>query len=241
MMLLSHRLYKSFGKKSVVQGVSLCVHKGEVVGLFGSNGAGKTTCFLMMAGIIKPDQGTILLNEHDVTHWPLYQKARIGLRYLPQDRSIFRGMTVEENIFSVLEVVEPDAIKRKGYLTHLLEEFNLIHIRHSQATVLSGGERRRVEIARALVGNPSFLLLDEPLSGIDPKSIRELTELILYLAQQGMGILVTDHNVKDMLPIVHRAYVMHHGKIFQEGTPSLIANSPYVREVYLGESFPILP
>lgn len=237
MSLISRHLYKSFSRKPVVSDVSISVNKGEVIGLFGPNGAGKTTSFLMMAGLSKPDRGTIFLNERDVTGWPLYQKARLGLRYLPQDKSIFRGMTVEQNIMCVLEVVESSKNTRKKILDRLLDEFGLEHIRRSQASVLSGGERRRVEIARALVGNPQFLLLDEPLAGIDPKSIKDLSLLITYLAQQGMGILVTDHNVKDMLPIVHRAYILHHGKIFQEGPPDLIANSPHVREVYLGESF----
>ena len=237
MSLMSRHLYKSFGRKPVVTDVSISVKKGEIVGLFGPNGAGKTTSFLMMAGLLKPDQGTISLNDRNVTGWPLYQKARLGLRYLPQDKSIFRGMTVEENILCVLEVVESSKNTRRHILNHLLNEFGLEHIRSSQAEVLSGGERRRVEIARALVGNPHFLLLDEPLAGIDPKSIKDLSALIIYLAQQGMGILVTDHNVKDMLPIVDRAYILHHGKIFQEGPPSEIANNPHVREVYLGESF----
>ena len=237
MSLMSRHLYKSFGRKPVVTDVSISVKRGEIVGLFGPNGAGKTTSFLMMAGLLKPDQGTILLNDRDVTGWPLYQKARLGLRYLPQDKSIFRGMTVEENILCVLEVVESSKNTRTHILNHLLDEFGLKHIRSSQAEVLSGGERRRVEIARALVGNPHFLLLDEPLAGIDPKSIKDLSALITYLAQQGMGILVTDHNVKDMLPIVDRAYILHHGKIFQEGPPSEIATNPHVREVYLGESF----
>lgn len=237
MSFISHHLFKTFRKKLVVQDVSISVKAGEIVGLFGPNGAGKTTCFLMMAGLLKPDKGTLFLNDKNVTNWPLYRKARVGLRYLPQDTSIFRGMTVEENILAVLEVLEKDKICRRHILEELLNEFNLNSIRYSSAQVLSGGERRRVEIARALVGRPKFLLLDEPLTGIDPKSIHELAQLAHYLAQQNMGILVTDHNVKDMLRIVHRAYIMHHGKIFQEGSPAEIAQSSHVREIYLGDSF----
>lgn len=232
-----HNICKTFGRKKVVDHVSLSINTGEIVGLFGPNGAGKTTCFLMMVGLLKPDDGSIFLGKQDVTYWPLYRKARLGLRYLPQDASIFRGMTVEENILAVLEVLEPNVNQRRIQLDKLLTELHLQHIRHSSARVLSGGERRRVEVARALVGHPKFLLLDEPLAGIDPKSIDELGHLFHQLTKQGMGILVTDHNVKDMLRFVHRGYIIHNGKVLQEGTPAEIVRNETVRKLYLGGSF----
>jgi lipopolysaccharide export system ATP-binding protein len=236
-MFYGEGLNKSFKKKEVVHHVNLSLTTGEVVGLFGPNGAGKTTCFRMMAGLLKPDKGKIFLGKQEVTSWPLYQKARCGLRYLPQDTSIFRGLSVQENILAVLEVLEPDEAQRRVQLSGLLDELGLQERRHASALVLSGGERRRVEIARALVGNPKFLLLDEPLAGIDPKTIEELGLLIRRLARQDIGILVTDHNVKDMLRIVDRAYVMYEGAILEEGSPQKIANNPLVRSIYLGESF----
>lgn len=230
-------LVKSFGHKKVVQDVSLSVSVGEAVGLLGPNGAGKTTSFLLMAGLIAPDSGKIFLNNTDVTHMPLYQKARMGLRYLPQDSSIFRGMTVEENILAVLEIFESNTHKKKQKLEELLTEFSLHHIRTSSALSLSGGERRRVEIARSLVGNPKFILLDEPCAGIDPKSIEDLQKLIHHITTQGIGVLITDHNVRDILKIINRGYVLHDGKILQEGSPQELAHSHLVRDVYLGHSF----
>lgn len=237
MSLISHNISKSFGLKHVVHGVHLSITRGEIVGLFGANGAGKTTSFLMMAGLLKPDSGQIVLNNCDVTQWPMYRRARLGLRYLPQEPSIFRGMTVSENLLAVAQVLEPQRSVQKRVVEQLLEEFRLTPIAHSAATVLSGGERRRVEIARALIGRPSFLLLDEPLAGIDPRSIEELSLLIRHLAGQNLGILVTDHNVKDMLPIVDRAYVMHDGRVLHQGTPQDIAMHPDVRALYLGQNF----
>ncbi len=230
-------LVKSFGHRKVVQDVSLSVAQGEAVGLFGPNGAGKTTSFLLMAGLIKPDSGKIFLNNQDVTHMPLYQKARMGLRYLPQDSSIFRGMTVEENILAVLELFEHNPYAKEEKLEALLTDFSLHHIRTSSALALSGGERRRVEIARSLVGNPTFLLLDEPWAGIDPKSIEDLQKLIRHITSQGIGVLITDHNVRDTLKIINRGYVLHDGKILQEGSPRQLAQCPSVRDVYLGHSF----
>ena len=232
-------LHKSFYKKKAIQGISLHVNVGEAVGLLGPNGAGKTTCFSMMAGLTFPNKGKIYLGNQDVSFWPLYKKARIGVRYLPQEASIFRGMTVEKNLLAVLELVEPSLKKRKQSLEKLLNDFRLQEVRHHSALVLSGGERRRVEIARALVGNPLFLLLDEPLSGIDPKAVDEIRQLILHLKERGVGVLITDHNVRDTLKIVDRAYIIHSGKILKEGTPDEIATDPQVKEIYLGKTFQI--
>jgi lipopolysaccharide export system ATP-binding protein len=233
----SAHLYKSFKNKNVVQDVSIFIKTGEIVGLFGPNGAGKTTCFLMMTGLLKPNKGNIFLNKKDVTYWPLYKKARLGLRYLPQSPSIFRGMTVEENLLAVLEIFESSSSRRYTQLDYLLSEFDLQEVRSYKSSVLSGGERRRVEIARSLIGHPQFLLLDEPLAGIDPKSIDEIGNLLKRLSAQGIGILITDHNVKEMLRIVQRAYIMYHGKIFYEGTPQDILANESVRSLYLGRSF----
>ena len=240
MSFISHHLSKSFGLKPVVHDVDFCIHRGQVVGLFGANGAGKTTSFLMMAGILKPDSGQIILSNYDVTQWPMYRRARLGLRYLPQEPSIFRGMSVFENLMAVAEVLVERPL-RKRVVESLLEEFRLTAIAHSASTVLSGGERRRVEIARSLIGNPSFLLLDEPLAGIDPRSIGELAQFIRHLAKQNIGILVTDHNVKDMLPIVDMAYVMHDGRVLCCGTAHDVASNSDVRSLYLGQQFEMTP
>jgi len=237
MNLESHTIRKSFGLKTVVHGVSFRITRGEIVGLFGANGAGKTTSFLMMAGLLKPDSGHIILGDYDITQWPMYRRARLGLRYLPQEPSIFRGMTVRENLMAVAQVLMPTKRLQNDVVDKLLEEFRLTSIASSPATVLSGGERRRVEIARSLIDNPSFLLLDEPLAGIDPRSISELSLLIQHLAGQNLGILVTDHNVKDMLPIVNRAYVMHDGRVLHDGSPQEIVEHPDVRALYLGQNF----
>lgn len=237
MHLIAENITKSFGLKPVVQGVDFSIGQGEVVGLFGANGAGKTTSFLMMAGILKPDAGRIVLGAYDVTQWPMYRRARLGLRYLPQEPSIFRGMSVYDNLLAVAQVFTPSRSLQKSMVESLLEEFRLTRIARSSATVLSGGERRRVEIARSLLGNPSFLLLDEPLAGIDPRSIGELALLIRHLAAQNLGILVTDHNVKDMLPIVDRAYIMHDGRVLHQGKPQEVVEHPDVRALYLGQNF----
>ncbi|BDB96196.1 LPS export ABC transporter ATP-binding protein [Candidatus Hydrogenosomobacter endosymbioticus] len=232
-------LYKKFRDKDVVSDVSISLFVGEAVGLLGPNGAGKTTSFLMMAGLVFPDKGSIFIGDIDASLWPLYRKARFGIRYLPQESSIFRGMNVEDNIMAVLELLEPNARKRKHELEKLLSDFNLLDLRKRSALLLSGGERRRVEIARALAGSPKFLLLDEPLAGIDPKSVDDIRGLILHLKERGIGVLITDHNVRDTLKIVDRAYIIYEGRILQEGSPQEIANSQVVRRVYLGDSFKI--
>ncbi|MGL4426424.1 MAG: LPS export ABC transporter ATP-binding protein [Alphaproteobacteria bacterium] len=235
--LEAKNLLKSFRGKRVVDNVSLTLKKGEIIGLLGPNGAGKTTSFSMMTGLVSPDEGRILLNGQDITRLPMYRRARLGIRYLPQESSIFRGLTVEENIKAVLEVLEKDPTVREKQLESLLEEFSLTKIRTSSALTLSGGERRRVEIARALAGNPQFILLDEPLAGIDPKAIGDLRALILHLKERFIGILITDHNVRDMLQIVDRAYIINEGHVIKEGTPQEIVSDLKVRQVYLGENF----
>ncbi|MGL5784841.1 MAG: LPS export ABC transporter ATP-binding protein [Alphaproteobacteria bacterium] len=235
--LEAKNLLKIFRGKRVVDNVSLTLRKGEIIGLLGPNGAGKTTSFSMMTGLLSPDEGCILLNGQDITRLPMYRRARLGIRYLPQESSIFRGLTVEENIKAVLEVLEKDPAAREKQLENLLEEFSLTKIRTSSALTLSGGERRRVEIARALAGNPKFILLDEPLAGIDPKAIGDLRDLILHLKDRFIGILITDHNVRDMLQIVDRAYIINEGHVIKEGTPQEIVSDQNVRQVYLGENF----
>lgn len=235
--LEAKNLSKSFRGRCVLEQVSLTLKKGEIIGLLGPNGAGKTTTFSMMTGLVSPDSGRILFNGQNITKLPMYQRARLGIRYLPQESSIFRGLNVEDNIKAVLEVVEPDPEARENQLESLLEEFSLAKIRKSSAQTLSGGERRRVEIARALAGNPQFILLDEPLAGIDPKAIEDLRQLILHLKDRFVGILITDHNVRDMLKLVDRAYIIHEGHVLKEGTPEEIVEDPKVREIYLGETF----
>jgi lipopolysaccharide export system ATP-binding protein len=230
-------LGKSYGGKPAVRDVSLSVHRGEAVGLLGPNGAGKTTSFYMTMGLIRPDYGTILLDGADITNLPVYRRARMGIGYLPQEASIFRGMSVEENILSVLELSEPIAEKRAAELESLLGEFSITHLRLSPAVALSGGERRRVEIARALASNPSFILLDEPLAGIDPVAVADIKELISHLKTRGIGVLITDHNVREALDLIDRAYIIHDGKVLTEGTPKEIVGNKEVRRVYLGEGF----
>lgn len=237
MQLTGMHLQKSLGKKEIVRDVSISIQTGEAVGIFGPNGAGKTTCFLVLAGVLTPDSGSIFLDRQDITSLPLYQKARLGLRYLPQEPSVFRGMTVEQNILAILELLEPDKNRRRETLETLISDFHLQAVRKSSVRTLSGGERRRVEIARSLVGNPCFLLLDEPCAGIDPKSIEDLRVLIQQVTRRNIGVLITDHNVRDTLKIVTRGYILHQGRILQEGTPEELAQSPEVREVYLGHSF----
>jgi len=228
---------KSYDKRPVLTDVSLTVAKGEVVGLLGPNGAGKTTCFYSIMGLVKPDSGRIALDGHDITGLPMYRRAILGIGYLPQETSIFRGMTVEQNILAVLELAEPDAEAREKRLDELLDEFGLERLRDSSAMALSGGERRRCEIARALAANPSIVLLDEPFAGIDPLSIADIRDLVKQLRTRGIGVLITDHNVRETLEIVDRACIIYDGQVLFTGSPAeLVANSD-VRRLYLGESF----
>lgn len=230
-------LGKQYARRPVVRNVSLSVRRGEAVGLLGPNGAGKTTCFYMITGLIAPDYGTIALDGADITHLPMYRRARLGIGYLPQEASIFRGLTVEQNIMAVLEVSEPDSERRLTMLDELLGEFSITHLRHSPALGLSGGERRRCEIARALAGRPSFVLLDEPLAGIDPIAISDVRDIVSHLKDRGIGVLITDHNVRETLDIIDRAYIIHDGTVLMEGSPSEIVSNTEVRRVYLGERF----
>jgi lipopolysaccharide export system ATP-binding protein len=228
---------KSYRRRKVVKDVTLSLERGEVVGLLGPNGAGKTTCFYIVTGLIKADHGRILLDGNDITHLPMFQRARLGIGYLPQEASIFRGLTVEENVMGVVELVERDANRRHEMVDSLLEELDIARIRTSRAVALSGGERRRVEIARALATEPSFILLDEPFAGIDPLAVADIRELILYLKQRGIGVLITDHNVRETLQIVDRAAIIYDGQVLFEGSPDQVRADPDVRRVYLGEAF----
>ncbi len=230
-------LGKSYARRPVVRNVSMRVHRGEAVGLLGPNGAGKTTCFYMITGLVRADYGQIFLEGTDITSLPMYRRARLGIGYLPQEASIFRGMTVEQNIMSVLEVSEPVQEQRLVLLDELLGEFSITHLRHTPSLALSGGERRRVEIARALASNPSFILLDEPLAGIDPIAVSEIRALVSHLKDRGLGVLITDHNVRETLEIIDRAYIIHDGTVLMEGTPVEIVADVEVRRVYLGEKF----
>ena len=235
--LAVHGIEKSFGSRQVVRGVSIYVRRGEAVGLLGPNGAGKTTVFYMITGLIKADRGKIELDGHDVTKLPMYQRARLGIGYLPQEASIFRGLTVEQNIRAVLEVVEPSRKKREKELDSLLDEFNITRLRKSPSIALSGGERRRVEIARALATRPSYMLLDEPFAGIDPIAVGDIQDLVRHLTNRGIGVLITDHNVRETLGLTDRAYIVYAGQILTEGDPDAIVNDPDVRRLYLGEEF----
>ena len=228
---------KSYDKRAVLSDISLSVGKGEVLGLLGPNGAGKTTCFYSIMGLVRPDSGRILLDGVDITRLPMYRRAILGLGYLPQETSIFRGMTVEQNIASVLELVEPDKAVRAQELERLLEEFHLTRLRRSAAMALSGGERRRCEIARALAANPSIMLLDEPFAGIDPLSINDIRQLIIDLKQRGIGVLITDHNVRETLDIVDRACIIYGGQVLFAGSPEALVADENVRRLYLGEGF----
>jgi lipopolysaccharide export system ATP-binding protein len=236
-LLSVHTVAKSFVGRKVVRGVSLYVRKGEAVGLLGPNGAGKTTVFYMITGLIKADEGRIELDGCDVTLLPMYQRARLGIGYLPQEASIFRGLTVEENIRAVLEVVEPDARRRDHDLEALLEEFNIARLRKTAAIALSGGERRRVEIARALATRPNYMLLDEPFAGIDPIAVGDIQALVRHLTNRGIGVLITDHNVRETLGLTDRAYIIYSGEVLMEGRADDIVNNPDVRRLYLGEEF----
>jgi lipopolysaccharide export system ATP-binding protein len=235
--LAVHSVEKSFGTRQVVRGVSIYVRRGEAVGLLGPNGAGKTTVFYMITGLIKADRGAIELDGHDVTKLPMYQRARLGIGYLPQEASIFRGLTVEQNIRAVLEVVETSKKKREKELDSLLEEFNITRLRKSPSIALSGGERRRVEIARALATRPNYMLLDEPFAGIDPIAVGDIQDLVRHLTNRGIGVLITDHNVRETLGLTDRAYIVYAGQILTEGSPEEIVNDPDVRRLYLGEEF----
>jgi lipopolysaccharide export system ATP-binding protein len=228
---------KSYDRRAVLHDVSLDVHGGEVVGLLGPNGAGKTTCFYSVMGLVKPDSGRIFLDGEDITGLPMYRRAILGLGYLPQETSIFRGLTVEDNIRAVLEVAEPDSAERSARLERLLEEFGLTGLRDSPAMALSGGERRRCEIARALAADPSIMLLDEPFAGIDPISIADIRDLVKELKERGIGVLITDHNVRETLDIVDRACIIYDGQVLFAGTPEALVADAEVRRLYLGESF----
>ena len=235
--LAAHGIEKSFGSRMVVKGVTLYVRRGEAVGLLGPNGAGKTTVFYMITGLIKADRGRIELDGYDVTVLPMYQRARLGIGYLPQEASIFRGLNVEENIRAVLEVVEPDRRRRDADLNALLEEFNITRLRKTPTIALSGGERRRVEIARALATRPSYMLLDEPFAGIDPIAVGDIQQLVRHLTNRGIGVLITDHNVRETLGLIDRAYIIYSGEVLMEGRTEDIVNNPDVRRLYLGEEF----
>ena len=228
---------KAYDRRAVLHDVSLDVHRGEVVGLLGPNGAGKTTCFYSVMGLVKPDSGRIFLDGDDITELPMYRRAILGLGYLPQETSIFRGLTVEQNIMAVLEVSEPDKDARRARLEQLLGEFGLTHLRESAAMALSGGERRRCEIARALAADPSIMLLDEPFAGIDPISIADIRELVRELKKRDIGVLITDHNVRETLDIVDRACIIYDGQVLFAGTPQALVADHEVRRLYLGESF----
>jgi len=235
--LVVTRIAKSFNRRPVVRSISLSLKRGEVVGLLGPNGAGKTTCFYMITGLIPADAGTIEVDGHDVTRLPMYRRARLGIGYLPQEASIFRGMTAEENIRATAELVEPEPARLESMVEELLAEFGVTHVRHTPALALSGGERRRVEIARALATHPSYILLDEPLAGIDPIAVSDIRDLVKHLKDRGIGVLITDHNVRDALDMIDRGYILHDGRVLKEGTPREIVGDREVRRVYLGEKF----
>jgi len=237
--LVVQGLGKSFRRRPVVREVSLELMRGEVVGLLGPNGAGKTTCFYMIIGLIPCNAGRIVVDGLDVSSLPMYRRARLGLGYLPQEASIFRGLSVENNIRAVLELVEPDRLERARRLDALLGEFSITHLRRTPASALSGGERRRVEIARCLAAGPAYILLDEPFAGIDPIAVGEIRDLVGHLKDRGVGVLITDHNVRETLEIIDRAYILHEGHVLMSGTPDEVVEDANVRRVYLGEGFRI--
>jgi lipopolysaccharide export system ATP-binding protein len=237
--LVANNLAKSFGKRVVVRDVSLAVKRGEAVGLLGPNGAGKTTVFTMIMGLVKPDAGTIVIDGQNITRLPLFQRGQLGIGYLPQEPSIFRGLTVTGNIMAVLENTVSEKAERKRRLESLLSEFSIEHLAKSNALALSGGERRRVEIARALAADPAFMLLDEPFAGVDPIAVAEVKGLVRQLTQRGIGVLITDHAVRETLGLVDRAYLIHGGKVMIQGKPEMISADPEARRVYLGEGFSI--
>src|ERR1700736_3720426 len=235
--LIGYGLGKSFKRRPVLRDVSVSVQRGEVVGLLGPNGAGKTTCFYIITGLIAADTGTVELDGQDITELPMYRRARLGIGYLPQKASIFRGLTVEQNVRAILEIAEPDIEAREAMLDALLVEFSISHLRRAPAMALSGGERRRCEIARALATQPHFILLDEPLAGIDPIAVSDIRELVAHLKDRGIGVLITDHNVRETLEIVDRAYILHEGQMLMEGRPDEVVAHKDVRRFYLGERF----
>lgn len=235
--IIVNNLFKSYKNRVVLRGVSLNVKSGEVVGILGPNGAGKTTCFYCITGLIQPDRGKILLNDKNISYLPFYRRARLGIGYLPQESSIFRGLSVENNIMAVLEVVEKNKDKRMHRLEELLKEFSIEHLRKSPSVALSGGERRRLEIARLLAANPKFVLFDEPFAGVDPIAVNDIRDLVSHLKDKGLGVLITDHNVRETLDIVDRSYVLHDGVILTEGDKKHIISHEGVRKYYLGDSF----
>ena len=237
--LIVWNLRKSYKKRVVIRDVSLEVQRGEVVALLGPNGSGKTTSFYAIAGLLNPEGGTVLIDGHDVTFLPMYRRARLGIGYLPQEMSIFRGMTVEDNISAILDISQSDRHRRRERLEELLGEFSIEHLRRAPALALSGGERRRVEIARCLAADPKYLLLDEPFAGVDPISVGDIRHLVADLKKLGIGVLITDHNVRETLEIVDRAYILHDGKVLMSGSPEEVVRNENVRRVYLGDSFRI--
>ena len=237
--LIVNKISKSFGNKPIVRDLSLNIKRGEIVGLLGPNGAGKTTTFYMIVGLVKPDTGSIILDKIDVSDLPIYIRGERGISYLPQEPSIFRGMNVEDNIMSIIEIIEKDKSKHIIILENLLNEFDIAHVRKSKSIVLSGGERRRLEIARTLASNPSYLLLDEPLTGIDPVSIEEIKIIIKKLKRKNIGILITDHNVRETLKIVDKVYIVNEGAVFFEGNPNDAINNEKIKNFYLGSNFSI--
>jgi lipopolysaccharide export system ATP-binding protein len=230
-------LHKAYRKRQVLRGISLDLQRGEVVALLGPNGSGKTTCFYCIAGLVPADRGLVSIDGTDVSGWPMFRRARLGIGYLPQEMSIFRGLTVAENIRAILEVVEPDRHRREARLDELLAEFSIERLRDAPALALSGGERRRAEIARCLASNPSFVLLDEPFAGVDPIAVADIRALVRSLRDRGIGVLITDHNVRETLQIVDRAYILHDGCVLREGAPAEVIADPEVRRVYLGDTF----
>jgi lipopolysaccharide export system ATP-binding protein len=235
--LFAFNLVKRYGSRPLLRGVNLSLQRGEIVGLLGPNGAGKTTCFYLIVGLLAPNDGTVILDGQDVTTLPLYRRARMGIGYLPQEASIFRGLSVEKNIACVLDLIEPSRSKRRAMLDALLEEFGLAHLRKNLAVTLSGGERRRLEIARALASNPQFIFLDEPFAGIDPIALDDIRTLVSHLKDRGIGVLITDHNVQETLDVIDRAYIIHDGLVLTEGTAREIVENEEVRRCYLGERF----
>lgn len=235
-LIVSH-LGKSYGKRPILRDISMELHQGEVVALLGPNGAGKTTCFYSVAGLVLPDAGTVTIDGADATQLPMYRRAKLGIGYLPQEASIFRGLSVQDNIRAVLDLSIKDRERRKQMLDELLAEFSITHLRHAPSVALSGGERRRVEIARCLANQPNYVLLDEPFAGVDPIAVGEIRDLVAHLKDRGIGVLITDHNVRETLDIVDRAYILHDGVVLKSGTPAEVVQDSNVRRVYLGEQF----